>query len=251
MNTQPVRKFASALALGLLLGGCSALPNTPRMGMVVDEQSGLMFGSAIEGSVVTDASFYTNKTLKVRTRNTSGDVAFNLSDFTNDLSAAYGDKGYQPIADGEPFGLMMDINVLYSGQIQTNQTVQYSVVGALLGSTYGGVMERGNIVANSAGAALGHVIGQFPTEDTYMIVAEVTFGVVKGYKPTQKRVTFSRSAKLVDIDDPTQDEQVYARGFKKTFSSQFTVYAGGRNLSQSEIADQVRRRAVRIAADFI
>lgn len=245
------QKLACSVLLGLVLSACSGLPNTPRLGMVVDEQSGLMFGSAIEGSLVTDATFYTNKTLKVRTRNTSGDVAFDLDGFTNDLKAAYGNKGYEPIRDGETFGLMMDVNVLYSGQIQTNQAVQFSVIGGLLGQTYGGVTDRGKITATATGAALGHVIGQYATEDTYMIVAEVTFGVVKQYQTSKKRVTFSRSEKLVNLDDPTQGEQVYARGFKKTFSTQFTVYAGGRNLNQSDIAEQVRQRAVRIAADFI
>lgn len=244
-------RWALALLFAFTLGACDTLPNKPRLGMVVDEQSGLMFGSAIEGSLVTDATFYADRTLKVRTRNTSGDSAFNLNGFTNDLEAAYQSKGYTPISDGEPFGLMMDINVLYSGQVQTNQAMQFSVVGALLGSTYGGDTDRGRITATASGAALGNILGQFATDDTYMIIAEVTFGVVKRHKLSQRRVTFSRSKKLAHIDDPTEDEKVYRRGFKKTFTTQFTVFAGGRNLSQSAIAEQVRQRAVRIAADFI
>lgn len=239
------------LALSLTLTACDLAPNKPRLGMVVDEQSGLMFGSAIEDNLVTDATFYTDRTLKVRTRNTSGDRAFDLDGFTSDLKAAYQGKGYEPIQDGDPFGLMMDINVMYSGQIQNNQSMQFSIVGGLLGATYGGETDRGKIAATTSGAALGHIMGQYATEDTYMIVARVTFGVVKPYKISQKRVTFSRSEKLANIDDPNEDGKVYARGFKKTFSTQFTVFAGGRNLGQGEIAEQVRARAVRIAADFI
>lgn len=249
--TTQLARTALALLLSLGLGACDMMPNKPRLGMVVDEETGLMFGSAIEGSLVTDASFYSDKTLKVRTRNTSGDTAFDLDGFGADLQAAYGNKGYQPIQDGEPFGLMMDVNVLYSGQVQTNQTTQFSVVGGLLGLTYGGASDRGKVAATTSGAALGHILGQYATEDTYMIVAQVTFGVVEPYKLSKKRVTFSRSEKLANIDDLTEQEKIYARGFKKTFATQFTVYAGGRNLSQGEIAEQVRQRAVRIAADFI
>lgn len=247
----PLARTTLTVVLGLSLSACNLMPNKPRLGMVVDEETGLMFGSAIEGSLVTDASFYTDKTLKVRTRNTSGDTAFDLNGFATDLQAAYGNKGYEPVKDDETFGLMMDVNVLYSGQVQTNQTVQFSVVGGLLGLTYGGVSDRGKIAATTSGAALGHILGQYATEDTYMIVAEVTFGVVKPYKLSQKRVTFSRSEKLSNIDDEAEADKVYARGFKQTFTTQFTVYAGGRNTSQSKIADQVRQRAVRIAADFI
>jgi len=248
-TTYLIRTLAAALAV-FTLSACDLVPNSPRLGMVVDEDTGLLFGSAIEDNLVTDATFYTDKSLKVRTRNTSGDQAFDLNGFTNDLKAAYGNKGYDPIVDG-PFGLMMDVNVMYSGQVQTSQATQFSVVGGLLGVTYGGDTRRGRITGLTSGATLGNVIGSFATEDTYMVVAQVTFGVVKRRKISKKRVTFSRSAKLANIDDPTEIEKVYKRGFKKTFTTQFTVYAGGRNLSQSEIAEQVKQRAVRIAADFI
>lgn len=252
MTTKHIFPRASLVVfIGLIISACSVMPNKPRLGMVVDQKTGLMFGSAIENNLVTDATFYSNRTLKVRTRNTSGDDAFILTSFKDDLKTAYSAKGYEPINDGEPFGLLMDINVMYSGQVQTNQAAQFSLVGALLGSTYSGNTDRGKIVAVTSGAALGNIIGQFATEDTYMIVANVTFGVVKSRKISKRRVTFSRSKKLANIDDPTKDEKVYARGFKKTFTTQFTVFAGGRNISQSEIVEQVRKRAVRIAADFI
>lgn len=244
--------MASLAALTVfMLSACGLAPNTSRLGMVVDEKTGLLFGSAIEDNVVTDATFYSNKSLKVRTRNTSGDQAFDLDGFTNDLKAAYGNKGYTPINDDGPFGLLMDVNVMYSGQVQTNQTAQFSVVGGLLGATYGGATQRGRLTGLASGAALGQIVGTFPTEDTYMIVAQVTFGVVKKRNVSKRRVTFARSEKISNLDDPKAEEKVYARGFKKTFTTQFTVYAGGRNLKQSEIAEQVRQRAVRIAADFI
>jgi len=250
INIKHLARTLTFAALTVALSSCTAPPNQSRMGMVVDEDTGLLFGSAIENNLVTDASFYTNRSIKVRTRNTSGDTAFNLKDFTDNLISSYRAKGYEP-TDKDGFGLLMDVNVLYSGQVQTTQSTQFSVIGALMGSTYGGGSQKGNIVATATGATLGHILGSYLTDDTYMIVAEVTFGEVKEYKQSKKRVTFSRSEKLANIDDPTSEEKVYARGFKNTFTTQFTVYAGGRNLKQSEITDEVRKRAVRIAADFI
>lgn len=225
-------------------------PAKPRMGMVRDESSGLMYGSAIENNLVTDASFYKNRKIKVRTRNTSGDQAFNLNSFTDDLSTAYTAKGYEP-TNQDDFGLIMDVNVMYSGQVQTNRARSYRVIGGLLGATYGGETQRGLLTGTVSGAAIGNIIGQFDTQDTYMVIAQVTFAVLKPFKETNKRITFSRGDKLENIDDPNDEEKVITRSIKETFNTQIAVYAGGRNLAQSEIIDEVRKRAVRIVADYI
>jgi len=225
-------------------------PAEPRMGMVRDEHSGLMYGSAIENNLVTDASFYKNRKIKVRTRNTSGDRAFNLEHFTTDLNAAYAAKGYEPTTQ-EDFGLIMDVNVMYSGQVQTNRARSYRVIGGLLGATYGGETQRGLLTGTVSGAAIGNIVGQFDTQDTYMVIAQVTFAVLKPHKETKKRITFSRSDKLKNIDDPNDDEKVITRSIKETFNTQIAVYAGGRNLAQSKIVDEVRKCAVRIVADYI
>jgi len=243
---------AIAVTIAFIAAGLSACsyPSSTRMGMVTDEETGLMFGSAIEKNLITDASFYRNRKIKVRTRNTSGDEVFNLGRFSDDLNTAYATKGYEPTS-AEDFGLLMDVNVMYSGQVQTNRASSYRLIGALLGATYGGETDRGLLTGTVTGAALGNIAGHFDTQDTYMVVAQVTFGVLKPYKETRKRITFSRSAKLKTIDDPNEDEKIINRGFKKTVSTQIAVYAGGRNLAQSEIAEEVRKRAVRIVADFI
>lgn len=233
----------------LLFSACSNSSDT-RMGMVSDEKTGLMFGSAIEHNMVTDASFYANRKIKVRTRNTSGDEAFGLKSFTGELNSAYADKGYEPTAQDD-FGLLMDVNVMYSGQVQTDHSASFALVGALMGSTYGGETDRGQLTGTISGAALGNIVGSYDTQDTYMIIARVTFGVVKPFKESKKRVTFSRSEKLANIDDPNEEEKIIQRGFKKRYTTQIAVYAGGRRLGQSEIAEEVRKRAVRIVADFI
>lgn len=239
----------AALLLTALLGACAG-PMAPRQGMVVDEKTGLMYGSAIQRNIVTDATFYNNRKIKVRTRNTSGDEVFSLSSFTGNLRTAYAAKGYDPTNEDD-FGLLIDVNVMYSGQVQINQAASFTMIGALLGSTYGGQTDRGVITGTLSGATLGNIVGHYATEDTYMVIARVTFAVLKPYKESTKRITFSRSKKLKNIDDPNEDDKVYRRGFKNTFTTEIAVYAGGRNLKQSQIVEEVRKRAVRIIADFI
>ena len=241
--------LAVLATLAIALSAC-ARPATPRMGMVKDADTGLMYGSAISKNLVTDASFYTNRKIKVRTRNTSGDAAFSLGAFTDDLDAAYAAKGYEP-THGDGFGLLMDVNVTYSGQAETNQAANYGLVGALMGSTYGGNTPRGQIAATVAGAGLGDIIGRFDTQDTYMVIANVTFAVLKPYAESHRHVTFSRSKKLDEPDTFDEDTKVVKREIKKAYTTQIAVFAGGRDVTQREIAEQVRRRAVRIVADFI
>lgn len=221
--------------------------------MVKDPKTGLMFGSIIEKTLVTDASFYTNKKIKVRTRNTSGDVAFGLKQFTDKLRAAYAANGYEQTTKND-FGLLMDINVKYSGQIQTNMATEYGFLGAV-GGGLAGASKTGDTIGTAAGAAagatVGAVLGSFVTEDTYIIIARVTFGVIKRYKKSKKKITFSRSEKLKNIDDPDEDEKVYKQAFKKAYSTDIAVFAGGTNTPQSDIAEKVRQRIVRIVSDFI
>ena len=53
------------------------------------------------------------KKVKVRIRNTSGDVAFDLNNFQSQIENAYRDIGYEPTSE-EDFGFLIDVNVKYS-----------------------------------------------------------------------------------------------------------------------------------------
>ena len=132
-----IRTLAGVLTLAVTLAACGNIANPPtRLGMVKQPDTGLMFGSVIEKNLVTDASFYKNRKIKVRIRNTSGDVAFGLRQFTNEVRAAYASSGYQ-LTDGEDFGLLVDVNVRYSGQVQTNLSNEFGFLGAAAGGIVG------------------------------------------------------------------------------------------------------------------
>jgi len=242
--------FAILSAVLIMLTAC-AQPS--RLGMVKDPKTGLQFGSVVEKNLVTDASFYENRRIKVRIRNTSGDTSFDLYRFRNQIEAAYRQAGYAPTS-GDDFGLLVDVNVMYSGQVQTNLTGQYAFLGASAGGLAGA--SRGGGVAISAGtiagATLGSIIGSYVTDDTYIIVARATFGIVEGgAKPDGKTITFGRSITGNPEDEQEREERRRQRGFKSTHSTRLAVFAGGRNVTQAEIAGGVRARFVRIIRDII
>ncbi|MDK9722187.1 MAG: complement resistance protein TraT [Rhodospirillales bacterium] len=247
MKTMFRWRLLLAGAFALLLTGCVGAP-TARLGMVKDPDSGLMFGSAVESSLVTDAAFYPNRKIKIRVRNTSGDTAFDLKGFTGQLKSAYAASGFEP-TDGNDFGLLMDINVRFSGQIQTNLAQEYGFLGGAAGGVGGMAHYKTNtgmVGGAVAGATIGSILGSFVTDDTYIIIVSTTFGIrEKAYGKTGKTITFSRSTTKKDEDEDQAD------GFRKTFPNQISAYAGGRMTSQAEIAGQVRSRLVRILGDMI
>lgn len=245
--------FALSLPLVMLVflpGGCSP---TARMGMVKDPATGLQFGSVVESSIVTDPSFFRNARIKVRIRNTSGDTAFDLKGFKREIEQAYTATGYA-VTVGNDFGLLLDVNVVYSGQIQSNLQREFGFLGAATGGLAGAAQGDARTIGAGtvAGATLGAIIGSYVTDDTYIIVTRVTFGEVKNASRREgKRVTFSRSISGTFEDAEEREERQRARGLKRAHTTGISVFAGGRNTPQSEIAGQVRGRIVRIIRDVI
>ena len=235
-----------------VLSGCVSNPPT-RMGMVKQEGSGLMFGSTVGGTPVWDASYFKNSKIKVRIRNTSGDPNFDLKRFLGQIEQAYESIGYTPTRGGD-FGIMVNVNVSYSGQIQTNLSSEYGFLGAAGGGIagYRSKATAGTAIGVVAGATLGNILGSYVTDDTYIIIARVSFQRVKDPKKRDGRtVTFSRSVPGHVEDEEDKEERLTRRKLKDQFTTSVAVYAGGRMVKQSQISEQVRQRFVRIISDII
>jgi hypothetical protein len=98
------------------------------------------------------------------------------------------------------------------------------------------------------GATVGSIIGSYVTDDTYIVIAEVSLGVTDsqvGNAADTKVITFGSSPKL--------QEEIKSNftPFREVLRTRVAVYAGGRNVSQQQISDQVRQRLVRIVSDSI
>ncbi len=225
------------------------------MGMVKSPTTGLMYGSIIEKNLITDPSFYANKKIKLRIRNTSRDTAFDIQSFTSQIRRALAANGYEPSEDAD-FGLLLDVNVKYSGQIQLNLAQEFSFLGAATGGLIAAAKTKNDPIGTSAGilsgATFGGILGSFITDDTYIVVTRVTFAVIRDKKRPKKYNTFSRSPKLRYKDEEDEEEKDRKkRGIKRAYTTGLSVFAGGRNTAQSEIAAEVRARIARIVGNFI
>lgn len=243
-----LKKYWIVLLAVFYLVGCA---DTSRMGMVKDNKTGLQFGSQIERNIFIDSSQFKNKTIKITTRNVSGDQAYQLSSFNNSLNNAFSSKGYIPTTS-DSFGIKLDLNVLYSGQIQQNMASQFAFLGASTGGVIGHRSHSGaeGIAAGAiVGATVGSILGSYITDDTYIVVAEINFGVTDSIENAQidkKIITFGSSPKLQEENIPKN-----FKPFREVMRTKIAVFAGGRNVSQQQIADQVRQRLISIVSDSI
>lgn len=234
-----------ALALSFLTAsGCM---NTPRMGMIKDPETGLQYGSVIGKSFFIDSEQFPNKVVKVSARNVSGDINYDIRRFEDDLRRAFEGKGYEAYKN-DGFGLKVDVTVEYSGHIQENMAGSFGLLGAGVGAVAGRRSDKmaAEGIGLVAGATLGAIAGSYVTDDTYIMVAKVTIGIMDSKSgKTVKTISFSSSPKLQEEDDDG------FKRFKEVGSTKVAVYAGGRNVSQSQVVQEVKSRLIRIVSDII
>ncbi len=243
--TRAARRWIAAAGAVLLLAGCQSTQS--RLNMVTDPGSGLQYGSVIEKSVFIDADQFENNAIKVAIRNTSGDPAFDVHGFRSELEQSYAGKGFKPSQDD--FGLKLDLNVVYSGHIREDMSAQYGFLGAAAGGIagYRSPARAGTAIGILAGATIGSIIGSTQTRDTYITISEVAIGIAEARDvgQTSKSVTFGSSPKL------QEERKSGFRPFRGIIRTRVAVYGGGSNVSQAQIAAEVKRRLIRIVSDMI
>lgn len=231
-----------ALALAVTLAACAPRHHD---GLVVDPHTGLRYGAVIERNLVVDASQFADRRLKLRLRNSSGDAVFDLHTLRGVLQDAYAAKGYTH-GEGDSFGLLLDVNLLYSGQVSESVATQFGFLGATaggIGGYYAGI-DAGAATGTLAGAALGAILGSYIRDDTYIVIAEVTLAVSEDTKGSERVIQFG-------THDAPASRTPGPRRLDDAASTRLAVYAGGRNTTQAEIAPEVLRRFERILADVI
>lgn len=247
-----MKKICTGLVvLMVLCGGCTA--SKSRMGMV-QSKDGLMYGSAMDSQFIVDSSLFENNKIKLRIRNTSGDASFDLHNFRRQLEDAYTSNGYEPTT-GNDFGILLDINVTYSGQIQENMSNEFSLVGMAgggVGGAYNSVKDgktseaiAGGAAGAVAGATIGYILGSYVTDDTYIIISDVTLATIAPREENDgTTIVFGQHKKI-------SRKKNNFRGFRQRSTVNMGVYAGGRNVDQYEIVGGVRERMLRILTDII
>lgn len=224
--------------------GCTA---SNRLGMVKDEQSGLMYGSAISGNFVHDPVQFKNPVIKLNLRNTSGDPAMNMEGMRREIEMSFKSKGYE-ISHGSDFGISIDINLVYSGQFSENRALEYGIMGGGAGgyAGYRSYKVDGAVIGTTAGATVGAILGGYHTEDTYLLVSEITLAVMDAVADSSQNVL-----SFGGTDIFKKNIQKEYRTFNSVEKQQVAVYAGGNCIEQGEIIKGVSARLRRILKDVI
>jgi len=182
------RIIVSAVLVSLLiLTACTTSSGPNPYQLVEDQKTGYAYGATKSGEFIVDPAMFRNNKLKLRIRNTTGDPSLDIYAFRQKLEKAYSDLGYE-IADGRNFGILLDVNVRYFGQLTDALPEEYSFLttsaGSLAGATPGIQSGRtadavtGGLAGGIVGAAVGEILRNYVTEETFIIISSITLATV-------------------------------------------------------------------------
>ena len=223
---QRTRSILAGMVMVLLLSSCSY---EPRGGMV-EFENGLFIGSSVQNSIVVDPFLFSDRRLKVRTRNSSGDTAFDMPALQREVTGQLYTEGYLP-ADATGYGLLLDLNLVYSGQETDDRATEGALVGGVLGHELAAdESPKGSAKIGGAllGAVIGDAVGRAASQDTYFSTVEVTLLVI-------------------DTKNSTNGE----RNIFNEYHSTVEVSAGGARTSQYEVAEAMRKRVTKILLEML
>ncbi len=222
--------------------------------LVEDKKTGYAYGATKSGEFVADPAMFRNSKMKLRIRNTTGDPALDIYSFREQLEQSYSSIGYE-ITDGDDFGILMDINVRYFGQVTDTLPEQYTFLGGGAGAVVGAIPGiqgadaadtlTGMALGSVIGAAIGEIVRNYVTEETFIIISSVTIGtVMPEHIDDEKTISFVTGKKV-------RQKKTNFKGFRSRDVVHLGVYAGGTRADKTDIIDEVRDRHMRILKDII
>lgn len=251
--------FKKSIIIVLLTLGALALVSCVstqknKYNLVKDEESGYAYGAVKSGEFIADPAMFRNSRLKLRIRNTTGDSSLDLYNFRKQLEQSYTDLGYE-ISNGDDFGILLDINVKYFGQVTDMLPSEYTFLGAAAGGVAGAStgIQGGKAADALTGLAAGSVIGaaiteiirNYVTEETFIIISSVTMGtVMPEHVEDEQTISFITGKKV-------KEKKTNFKGFRSRETINLAVYAGGTMADKSDIISEVRSRHMRILKDII
>lgn len=161
----------------------------------------------------------------------------------------YTAKGYER-SDGNDFGLKIDLNVIRSQQYDRDMMAQYGFLGAATGpvaGAVGGALIGGTPSAAAVGAgagmatgvSLGTLAGYFTVDNIYVVITEAIFAIRRNATKPRRVVTFDGSPRVEEWEGSGTGS------FSQVHRVTIANYGGGRNITQQEIAEDIRKRQMR------
>jgi len=242
------------LACLVVIAACTTSGGPNRYRLVEDEKTGYSYGAVKTGEFIADPSMFRNAKLKLRIRNTTGDPALDIYAFRQQLEQAYSDLGYE-ITEGSDFGILLDVNVRYFGQITDTLPEEYTFLTATAGMVAGSApgiqsgrpadVVTGMAAGGVVGTAVGEIIRNYVTEETFIIISSVTLATVMPEMIGDESViSFTTGKKITE-------KKTNFKGFRSRDTVNLAVYAGGTMAEKGDIIDEVRARYLRILKDII
>lgn len=245
--------FALLVVCALFAASCVSTKKN-KYNLVKDEKSGYSYGAVKDGEFIADPAMFRNSKMKLRIRNTTGDPALDMHSFRQQLEQAYSSVGYQ-ITNDDDFGILLDINVKYFGQVTDMLPSEYTFLGAAMGGVAGSAAGiqggrgadaiTGGAAGAVVGAALTEIMRNYATEETFIIISSVTMGtVMPQHTEDEQTISFVTGKRI-------KEKKTNFKGFRSRDTVDLAVYAGGLRAGKSDIISEVRARHLRILKDII
>ena len=228
---------------------CSNIQNT---GMY-DKNNKVSSGSAISKNVFTDISQFSDKIVKVKIRNTSGDFDIDKNKLKKNLKSGLEENGFK--VNESQYDFVIDLNIYSFQSVRQGKKRPSSGVGLLLGGVLGSeVGKRNNSISQGSGIVLGAVAGatienilkNSSDNNTYFLLADFNIGWIN---KNDDNDTISVGGLTVENNENKKNSNFKRMTDKGTVK--IAVYGGSKVKSKQEVLKILEDRLILIANNIL
>ena len=226
--------------------------NTQNTGMY-DKNNKVSSGSAISKNVFTDISQFSDKIVKVKIRNTSGDFDIDKTKLKKNLKSGLEENGFK--VNESQYDFVIDLNIYSFQSVRQGKKRPSSGVGLLLGGVLGSeVGKRNNSISQGSGIILGAVAGatienilkNSSDNNTYFLLADFNIGWINKNNDND---TISVGGLTVENNENKKNSNFKKMTDKGTVK--IAVYGGSKVKSKQEVLKVLEDRLILIANNIL
>ena len=226
--------------------------NTQNTGMY-DKNNKVSSGSAISKNVFTDISQFSDKIVKVKIRNTSGDFDIDKTKLKKNLKSGLEENGFK--VNESQYDFVIDLNIYSFQSVRQGKKRPSSGVGLLLGGVLGSeVGKRNNSISQGSGIILGAVAGatienilkNSSDNNTYFLLADFNIGWINKNNDND---TISVGGLTVENNENKKNSNFKRMTNKGTVK--IAVYGGSKVKSKQEVLKVLEDRLILIANNIL
>ena len=226
--------------------------NTQNTGMY-DKNNKVSSESAISKNVFTDISQFSDKIVKVKIRNTSGDFDIDKNKLKKNLKSGLEENGFK--VNESQYDFVIDLNIYSFQSVSQGKKRPSSGVGLLLGGVLGSeVGKRNNSISQGSGIVLGAVAGatienilkNSSDNNTYFLLADFNIGWIN---KNDDNDTISVGGLTVENNENKKKSNF--KGMTNKGTVKIAVYGGSKVKSKQEVLKVLEDRLILIANNIL